>query len=124
MDTSGDKLRKFHMILFGQSCEEETWRKKRISFKSSRKNAVRTNYIKVKIVNTHKNSVYRLCSERDKTVYHIISKWHEKKTSIGITRLEKESTRDYYLAMPTHDKYMKQNLSKKMKPKKFAGTLK
>ena len=35
--------------------------------------AIRTNHIKVRIDKTQQNSKYRLCSERDETINHIIS---------------------------------------------------
>ena len=36
-------------------------------------NAIRTNYAKVKIDKTQRNNRYRLCSDRDETINHIIS---------------------------------------------------
>ena len=37
-------------------------------------NAIRTNYVKVKIYNTQLNSMSMLWGERDETVNHIVSK--------------------------------------------------
>ena len=34
-------------------------------------------YIKAKIDNTQQNSKYRLCGDRDETIYHIISEFRE-----------------------------------------------
>ena len=39
---------------------------------AAQNNAIRTNYIKVKTDYTQKNSKYRLCGDRDKTIRHII----------------------------------------------------
>ena len=36
-------------------------------------NAIRTNYIKARMDKTQQNSKYRLCSDRDETINHIIS---------------------------------------------------
>ena len=36
-------------------------------------NAIRTNHIKARIDKTQQNSKCRLCGDRDKTIYHIIS---------------------------------------------------
>ena len=41
---------------------------------AAQNNAVRTNHIKAKIDKTQQNSKCRLCSDRDKTINHIISK--------------------------------------------------
>ena len=39
---------------------------------TAQNNALKTNYIKEKIDNTLKNSMRRLCGDRDETVNHII----------------------------------------------------
>ena len=40
---------------------------------AAQNNAIRTNHIKARIDKTQQNSKYRLCSDRDKTITHIVS---------------------------------------------------
>ena len=40
---------------------------------ATQNNAIRTNHIKARIDKTQQNSKWRLCGDRDETIYHIIS---------------------------------------------------
>ena len=42
---------------------------------AAQNNAIRTNYIKVKINNAQQNSKCRLCDDKDETINPIVSEW-------------------------------------------------
>ena len=42
---------------------------------ATQNSSIRTNHIKARIDNTQQNSKCRLCSDRDETIYYIISEW-------------------------------------------------
>ena len=60
---------------------------------AAKSNTIRTNYIKVKINNTQQNSKYRLCSDKDETINHMICKcnkpvqWAYKKRLDGVGKV-------------------------------------
>ena len=53
--------------------KRKIYERNRISPNSSTNDAIRTNHIKVRIDTMQQNSKCRLCGDRDKTIYHIIS---------------------------------------------------
>ena len=56
----------------------KNWNLKRESLLiTTQNNAIRTNYIKIKIDKTQQNSSCRLCDDRDETINRIISEWNK-----------------------------------------------
>ena len=71
--------------------------------KAAQNNAVRTNHIKARIDKTQQNCKYRLCSDRDETINHIISE------------CSKLATKDYKTRHDWVDKVIHWELCKKFK---------
>ena len=62
------KKSKSHKRKPGHGYERETLREKQFLLIAVQNNAIRTNYVKVKIYNTQQNSVCRLYADKDKTI--------------------------------------------------------
>ena len=66
-----DKQAKFHTRKLKNGEERETMRETEFPLIAVQNNAIRTNYVKTRIVKTLQNSTCRLCGDREETTNHI-----------------------------------------------------
>ena len=79
---------------------------------AAQNSAIKTNHIKARIDKTQQNSKCRLCSDRDETINHIISKCSKLAQKDGWARWSTgKCTRNLNLTMPTNGICTTQHLS-------------